>query len=96
MFANVDNIPLWEYGLFGVRSRTPYNQLKRISAADTAYAVLAMVDPGRHVPVPTPQATERGRHWKPNMKIDTIDTIDRITMEAIRIFRIRGAIVAIR
>lgn len=30
------------------------------------------------------------------MKIDTIDTIDRITMEAIRIFRIRGAIVAIR
>jgi hypothetical protein len=67
-----------------------------MSAAETAYAVLAIVDPGRHVPVPTPQATESGRHWNAKMKMATTDTTERIVIEPMSTLRIRGAIVAIR
>ena len=52
-----------------------------MSMADIESALFEIVAPDRHVPVPTPHATESGRHCKARSKVEAMDHMVRITTD---------------
>lgn len=75
---------------------TAYKKLEAISIADTEYPMFANTYAGKQVPVPSPQATERGVHCRATRRMVTIVHIVSTTIEPASSLRIGLLLDAIR